>query len=388
MKKVLLRAPLLTNSGYGVHSRQIFEWLLEKKDIELDVECLKWGNTPWIISDNLDPLVKEIMIRSKSLSPPYDVTFQLQLPDEWNPNLGKFNVGMSAFVETEKCNPTWVAACNKMDLIITPSTFTKNVVKRSGILNKEIHVVPEWFNENLSNIDEVKDIDLNEVKTKFNYLIISTLTSTSPEDDRKNLINTLKWLYEKHKNDDDVGVVLKTSLGRGSKKDLIETSKHLNNLTKQFKKDYNSKLKLYLIHGNMTSKEIASLYKNKKIKCMLSATRGEGYGLPLVDAAAAGMPIIVTNWSGHLEFLKNYPFTKIDYSLKEISSKKIDNRIFLKGFKWAEPKKSSFFDCIDEVIKNYDNIKNACQTEKIIVQEKFCKHATKLRYDKLLSEII
>ncbi len=68
MKKVLLRAPLLTNSGYGVHSRQVFEWLLEK-DIELDVECLKWGNTPWLLDDENNRIVKEVMLRSKKLSP-------------------------------------------------------------------------------------------------------------------------------------------------------------------------------------------------------------------------------------------------------------------------------------------------------------------------------
>ena len=82
MKRVLLRAPLLTNSGYGVHSRQIFEWLYEKKDIQLDVECLNWGQTPWLIDVNLENgLIGEIMQRSRKLTPPYDVAIQVQLPD-------------------------------------------------------------------------------------------------------------------------------------------------------------------------------------------------------------------------------------------------------------------------------------------------------------------
>ena len=45
MKKVLLRAPLLTNSGYGVHSRQIFEWLETRKDLQVTSQCLQWGQT-------------------------------------------------------------------------------------------------------------------------------------------------------------------------------------------------------------------------------------------------------------------------------------------------------------------------------------------------------
>ena len=387
MKKVLLRAPLLTNSGYGVHSRQVFEWLMTKKDIEVDVECLQWGNTPWMISEKNDPLVSEIMKRSKALTPPYDITFQLQLPDEWNKHLGRFNVGLSAYVETEKCNPSWVDKSNEMDMIIVPSTFTKNVVKRSGILTSDIHVIPEWFNENLDSENTLDGIRLDNIETDFNYLIISTLTSISPTDDRKNLINTIQWLYEKHRYDENVGIVLKTSLGRGSKKDLIDTNRYLEKLTNSLKVMYNSKIKLYLIHGNMTSEEIASLYKSEKIKCLVSATRGEGYGLPLVDAAAAGMPIIATNWSGHLEFLKNYNFLPVDYDMKEISETKIDNRIFLKNFRWAEPKKESFFKCIDTLNKDYVEIKNESITSSAKIQKSFCKQSIKIRYDKLFAEI-
>ena len=112
--------------------------MLVEKNIDLTVECLKWGNTPWMLDETKSPLIKKIMDRSKTLEKPYDVTFQLQLPDEWDPSLGKYNVGLSAVVETEKCNPEWVEKCNQMDHIVVPSTFTKNVVKRSGVLMKKI----------------------------------------------------------------------------------------------------------------------------------------------------------------------------------------------------------------------------------------------------------
>lgn len=135
--KVLLRAPLLTNSGYGVHSRQIFEWLEQKPDIDLRVECLRWGHCPWIVSPTgLDGLAGRIMNKARPFEKheTVDMSYQVQLPNEWDPTIARKNIGVSAFVETDKCNPSWIEACNRMDHIIVPSTFTKEVVEASGEL--------------------------------------------------------------------------------------------------------------------------------------------------------------------------------------------------------------------------------------------------------------
>jgi hypothetical protein len=154
MKKVLLRGPLLSISGYGIHSRQLFAWLEKRKDIELSVEILKWGMTPWMVNSELeDGLVGRIMSMSKEVRKDkyYDITFQVQLPDEWDTSLGKNNVGVSAFVETDKCNPKWLEFCEKMDHIIVPSKFTKEVIKNTGKIVRDITVIPEWYNEKIDN---------------------------------------------------------------------------------------------------------------------------------------------------------------------------------------------------------------------------------------------
>jgi len=383
MTKVLLRAPLLTNSGYGVHSRQVFEWLLTRT-VELDVECLKWGNTPW----NLDPkscngLVDEIMKRSRELRKPYDVTFQLQLPDEWDPTLGNYNVGMSAFVETDKCSTAWINKCNQMDMIIVPSTFTKNVIKRSGIVKSKIHVVPEWFNDNISKDNKT---ELDCIDTEYNHLIIGQLTAQDPMLDRKNLVNTLKWLFEVHEGDKDTGIVIKTNMGRGSKQDKILTEQLVDFIVSNFRKGLYPKL--YLIHGNMDSSEVAGLYNNNKIKSFISATRGEGYGLPLVDAAAAGLPVVATNWSGHLEFLKKDCFIPVKYDMQPIPDGKIDDRIFFKDFKWAEPRKDSFVECVRSLVSNYSKHKEIAESASKEVKANFSKQNIKKMYDDIFKEII
>lgn len=376
--KILLRAPLLTTSGYGVHSRQVFKWLLTK-NIDFDVECLNWGMTPWMINHELeDGLVLEIMKRSKKITPPYDMTFQLQLPDEWDPKLGKINVGMSAVVETDRCNPKWIDACNKMDHVIVPSTFTKNVLKRSGICTTKITVIPEWFNVNIVK-NSLDNIELR-LKTDFNFLLISQLNGNNPEDDRKNIFNTIKWICEEFKDNQSVGIVLKTNMGKGTTIDKKMTKNMLKQMISAIgKKEFP---KIYLIHGNMKSEEVANIYKNKKIKCLVSATRGEGYGLPLVDAAAAGIPVVATNWSGHLDFLKDR-FLKVNYQLGAIRKEKADNRIFFEGFRWAYPDEKSFKEKISYAYNNYEKVKNNALELKSEILDNFSESAVKNNYDKL-----
>lgn len=389
MKKVLVRAPLLTNSGYGVHSRQIFSWLLsesKKRNFEIDVECLNWGNCSWIVDETKEQgLVGEIMQRSKKLTPPYDVTFQVQLPDEWNSELGKLNVGITAAVESDKCNTTWIECCNKMDHIIVPSTFTKNVLKRSGILTKKIDVVPEWYH-NTIDLESVEDIELT-VNTSFNFLTIGMLTHVDPSQDRKNLANTISYICEKFKDNKDIGIVVKTCMGKTSSHDRKQTKEFISQLVKNARGN-SSYPKIYLLHGNMTKEELASLYKHKNINCYASLTRAEGYGLPLVEAAAAGLPVIVTNYSGHLEFLKGQPFLPVNYSMIDIPEKKIDDRIFVKDTRWAEPSKESYFTKLDDVYYNYEYHKDNALKISEHIKENFSKNAIIKKYNKLFMEVL
>ena len=384
--KVLLRAPLLTTSGYGVHSRQVFEWLSELNNIDLHVECLNWGMTPWMLKEeHEDGLIGKIMKCSKTLEPPYDVTFQLQLPDEWNPELGKINIGMSAVVETDICNPKWVEACNKMNHVIVPSNFTKSVLARSGQLNTQVTVIPEWFDKRIANNTSFKEIDLGPIDTDFNFMIISQLNANNAVDDRKNIFHTVKWLCEEFKGDKNVGIFLKTNAGKGTTID----KKITKNLLKQMiaaigKKEFP---RIYLIHGNMKKEEVSCLYSHEKVNCFVSATRGEGYGLPIIDAAASGMPIVATNWSGHLDYLGD-DFTKVDYKLVPISDQKEDKRIFFKGAQWAEPDSKDFKFKVRNVVKDYPSQKEKANKLKKSVLENYNSSAIKEQYSNLFENIL
>ena len=129
MKTVILRAPLLTYSGYGNHSRQIFKWLMTRENINVINQIVPWGITSWMINpDSEDGLIGEIMGRSGPLDARGDISIQVQLPNEWDTSIANTNIGVSAFVETDICNPEWLAKCNEMDAIVVPSSFVKETI--------------------------------------------------------------------------------------------------------------------------------------------------------------------------------------------------------------------------------------------------------------------
>lgn len=336
MKNVLLRGPFLTNSGYGVHARQIARWAISKKDWNVKVQTLPWGITPWLIDRNLeDGLIGQIMDRT-GINPNsrFDLSIQVQLPNEWDERLATKNVGVTAAVETDRCNPAWIDKCNKMSMVVVPSKHAKLNLENTGGtgLRTPVIVVPESFHDEVAQEVPVLDI---EFSTKFNFLVFGQLTGNNPENDRKNLFYTLKWMFEEFKDDKDVGIVLKTNSGRTTKIDRLVTERVVKQLVKEARKtDFP---RLHFVHGKMTNTEIAGLMRHPSVKALVSLTRGEGYGLPILEASAAGLPVIATGWSGYTDFLRDGDYISVDYSVAPIHKSRIDNGIFMEGARWAHP---------------------------------------------------
>lgn len=339
MKTVVLRAPVLTMSGYGTHSRQVFKWL-KTKDVNIKTQPVYWGLTPWLVNpESLNGLVGEIMKTCSPVASQPDVSFQVQLPNEWDPNLAKYNVGITAAVEATFCNPAWVSACNKMDKIIVPSKFTKQCLQNSGKITTEIDVVPESFYDCLLSEEDNKKIDI-KFSTDFNFLIFGQITGADAFTDRKNTFFTIKWLCEEFSKNKDVGIIIKTNLGRNSSLDRKNTLNVMRQLLNEVRQgDFP---KFYLLHGNLETEEIKSLYQHEKVKALVTATRGEGYGLPLLEASAAELPVLATDWSGHLDFLGKGKFISFNYDLQEVPQGKVDGKIFMPGSKWANVREKDF----------------------------------------------
>ena len=247
MKRVLVRGPLLTMSGYGTHSRQIFKWL-ESEGFEIVSQVTPWGITPWYVNpDYLDGLVGRIMQTAAPIqNPAFDASFQIQLPNEWDPNIAKYNVGITAAVETDRCNPAWIQSCNQMNHVVVPSNHTKSTLERSGKIDTQLDVIPESFYDCL--LDETNEKNLNlQFATEFNFLVFGQITGQNPFTDRKNTFFALKWLCEEFKNNSDVGIVIKTNCGTNSTKDRRMTSLMLDKLINEVREGPYPRL--YMLHG-------------------------------------------------------------------------------------------------------------------------------------------
>tara|TARA_R110000824_G_scaffold22535_12_gene82430 strand:+ start:1425 stop:2591 length:1167 start_codon:yes stop_codon:yes gene_type:complete len=386
--RVLMRAPLLSFSGYGIHSRQVYKWLETKENYDIDVQILRWGSTSWMINPDMEEgLVGRVMSRSgdPNRDLKYDITFQVQLPDEWDPELGKINVGISAVVETDVCNPAWIEKMNQMTCIVVPSNHIKRTIENTGNVHVPLYVIPEWYFEQI-DVDKTKEIDLN-LSTEFNFFINGTITAPTPSSDRKNTFNTVKWFCEAFKDDATTGLIIKSTMtGAGTRIDRQLTKKALIDCLQSCRSGEYPKV--YLLHGNLEPEEICSIYKRPDVKCYLSLTRGEGFGLPHLEAAASGLPVMATNWSSHVEFLGLGKFLAINYELKEIPPERIDNRIFVNGMRWAEPSEEDFKKKIIK-FRQKSNIPNQWAAElSSKIRENYSSSVIMKRYDNLLDELL
>lgn len=380
MKKVVIRGPVMTQSGYGVHARQFVKYAMKRKDWDVKFQVTPWGMTPWLL-DTEDPVIEFISKRSVPFDSP-DLSIQIQLPNEWDPNLAKKNIGVTAAVETTSCNPQWITAVNQMDAVIVPSKFTKKVLEDTGHISTRLEVVNEAYPEEFEKCKTFLDLKLD---TNFNVLIYGQITGPNAECDRKNFFYTIKWLCEVFKDDKDAGIIIKTNSGKNTKIDRDVTSNLIRKLLKTVRPG--SYPKIHLVHGNLTNTEVAELYRNPKIKGLVTATRGEGYGLPILEAAASNLPVVATNWSGHLDFMQYGKFIQLDYELSEIPKEMVDNQIFMQGSKWAQVKESDFKKKVKKFRNSYKVPEDWANSLGRIIREKFSQKVIEQKIENVCSEV-
>jgi len=377
-KKVIVRAPVLTRSGYGEHGRFVLRALREREDLfDVYIVPISWGQTGWLAEDTeerrwIDQKIKETAIYANQ-GGQFDVSLQVTIPNEWI-SMAPVNIGITAGIETTKVSPVWIEKANFMDKIITISEHSKNTFadtvyhgnnKETGQpMTLKLERPIDIMHYPVKTYDSLPDISL-DLEHDFNYLLVA---QAGP---RKNVENTIRWFVEEN-FDQNVGLVVKLQIKSGCVLDRLHSNQMLEGLLKKYPAS-ERKCKVYLLHGDMSDAEIHSLYVHPKIKCLVSATHGEGFGLPLFEAAYSAMPVIAPGWSGQCDFLyapfqgstkkkkkksgRHPYFAEVEFDMAPVHPSAVWDGVLEKDSMWCEPKEGSFKMRLRQVRKNYDKWK-------------------------------
>jgi hypothetical protein len=390
MKKVLLSGPILSRSGYGEMARFAFKSLIKRKDIDLYVMPTNWGNTSWLFEQNEDKKIIDeyinktvTFVQKNNNNVSFDISIQTTIPNEWK-KMAAVNIGYTAGIETNFISPAWLEPSNNVDKILVISEHPKNAFVNTTFNNKEGQVFKvktpvEVIHLPYKEIAE-KKINLN-LKNDFNFL---TVCQWSP---RKNLEQTIIGFIEEFKNE-EVGLVIKVNMANDSHMDKDVVEKKLRDILNNFP---DKKCNITLLHGFMTDSEMMSLYKNEKIKAIISTTHGEGFGLPLFEAACHDLPVLATDWSGHLDFLtieekgdKKKYFGKIDFDLKPIAQEHVWQGVLEAGTSWAYPKMIFYREKLRDCYKDYGRYKSRAKKLAPYVRENFAESLLHTKFSNLV----
>ena len=401
MRTVLIKGPILSRSGYGEHARCVFRSLMSRPDLfDVYVNPTNWGKTNWSYADteenkNILHCIAKTEQRGQNFRP--NLSLQVLIPNEWQ-NIAEKNIGITAGIETDKASAQWVHCCNQVDHVIVVSNHARDVFLNSKYKhqNPQTNVVEDLFIDP-SHIDvvgypvknlEPQHLDLN-LTTDFNFL---TVAQKGP---RKCLDATIRWFVEEFK-DDNVGLIVKTNTMNNSIPDRHNTLVELRSWINHIK---DRKCKVYLLHGNLNDNEIHHLYNNEKIKCYVTTTHGEGFGLPIFEAAYSGLPVVAPAWSGHVDFLykkftkkngkkeKKPLFTKVKFDLQKIQENAVWENVLEKDSRWAFSDEKSYKKCLRNVVEAYASKKKMANELKEYVREEMTEDIIYKKYVDIINSI-
>jgi glycosyltransferase involved in cell wall biosynthesis len=369
---VIISCPIDTYSGYGARSRDIILPIIKSGKYDVKILPQRWGATPFgfLQEDNPDhKLMIDCVWKQPQLPKQPDVWIQVTVPNEFQP-VGKFNIGVTAGIETTICAAPWIEGLNRMNLNLVSSQHAKSVFENSKFekrnsqtqqveskvelvspvevlfegANLDIYKKLEKFNT------EIKEV-LDEIKEEFNFLFVGHWLQGEIGQDRKDVGMMIKTFLETFKGKKSKpGLILKTSGGNYSIMDRDAILDKIRKIEAAVGKDLPN---IYLIHGELTDEEINELYNHPKVKAHVSFTKGEGYGRPLLEASISQKPVIAPAYSGHTDFLDPEMSILLPGQITQIHPSAVVENMLIAESGWftVDYKKSS--DVLSDVYKNY-----------------------------------
>jgi glycosyltransferase involved in cell wall biosynthesis len=368
---VVISCPADTYSGYGARSRDIVLPLIKSGNYDVKILPQRWGSTPWGFLQNENPdhkLIKDCFIQQMPKQP--DVWIQITVPNEFQA-VGKFNIGITAGIETTICAPQWIEGCNRMNLNLVSSEHAKKVFQESRFERRnqqsqqvegviELTAPVEVLFEG-ANLDIYKKLDtlstdvkevLDSINEEFCYLFVGHWLQGETGQDRKDVGMLIKTFLETFKGKKPrPALVLKTQSATPSVMDREEILDKIRRIQEEVGGDLPS---VYLVHGELSDEEINELNNHPKVKAFVSFTKGEGYGRPLLEASITGKPVIASAYSGHLDFLDKELSIMLPGELKQIHGSAVVQDMLISESAWFTVNYERASKVLVDVYKNYN----------------------------------
>jgi hypothetical protein len=325
------QSPMWTRSGYGDLALAIAKSLYRYDKFDLAVVPTKWGGCSRKSFSNelLDPVEKALFERivRQPLNRQPDLYIQCTIPNEFQ-TPGKYNIGITAGIETTVARPDWVEGLNRMNLNLVTSVHAKEVFEKATYSKndqngqpvpggemkslKPIEVLGWGADVNIYGIgksfEPKLEIEFENIKEDFCFLFVGQWTHGGLFSDRKdigNLIKVFLHTFADMGNKPKPALIIKTSGAAICNMDKYDIIGKLKAITQQVQTEKKTKdlPSVYLLYGELTEPEMNALFTHEKVRAHVSFTHGEGYGHPLLLASLSGKPLLAAGWSGHLDFL-------------------------------------------------------------------------------------
>ena len=398
-----ISCPIDTYSGYGARSRDIVKAIIKLDKYDVKIIPQKWGNTPmgFIKNHSEWEFLSQYLYLEPKLTQQPDIWCQITVPNEFQP-VGKYNIGITAGIETTIAPGEWIEGCNRMNLILGSSKHTIDVLRNSkwekrnkqtnqveGQLfwDKDGEVLFEGADiETYKPLKTTKDITINldGVKENFAYLFVGHWMQGQLGEDRKNVGLLVKAFFETFKNkSNSPALILKSCVVGSSYMDRNELIKRIKTIKDTCKAK--TLPNVYLLHGEFTNDEINQIYNHPKVKAMVCLTKGEGFGRPLLEFSLVNKPIITTNWSGHLDFLNPEFTTLLPGQMTKVHPSAANNML-LKDSEWFSVDTSQVGAYLKHVFENYKTYKEKAKRQGYQSRTNFSFDKMKEKIDEILSK--
>tara|TARA_B100000497_G_scaffold127371_1_gene168927 strand:- start:473 stop:1768 length:1296 start_codon:yes stop_codon:yes gene_type:complete len=400
--RFVISCPYDTYSGYGARSRDIVKSIIESNKYKVELLSQRWGETSWgFCKDHPEwQFLYKYAAKQDWQKQQPELWMQITIPNEFTP-VGKYNIGLTAGIEATACKAEWIEGLNRMDMNWVSSNFARDTFKQmvydkqdprtkqivSQIkLEKPVEVIFEGVNlDTYKSLkpSEVKSISLKDIKEDFCYLFVGHWMQGDHGHDRKNVGVLVKSFYETFKTGmgKKPALLLKASLGVAS---YISRDGILDKI-KEIRDTYGDvKLpNIYLLNGEFDDSEINELYNHSKVKAMVSFTKGEGFGRPLLEFATTGKPIIASGWSGHIDFLKSDYNVLLPGVLENVHPSAANDWL-IKEAKWFQVDNKTAISALRQVYKHYKDYLKRSRKQKQYIKENFSwKKMNQLVHSKL-----